>query len=202
MNKSQEVRRIKKLIAVSSGWPVAKAFEAYVMSDCDKSIIASKAVDVLRIFPTIPGACALMSAIFAACLERTLKAPILVVAGTLTIKNQPVFGNGKPFDGDAVFSKDNLDWDGHVWVMIGQYIADISIFRTANTTKSPPLLANHINSTFGSVRGLYLDRWTHTRRSDIGYHPQYVLTYDQVTSLMKGAEQVIKNQGDTSMFGN
>jgi hypothetical protein len=202
MNKSQELLQLKKMIALSNGWPVAKAFEAYVLGGDDKSTIASKAVDVLRIFPTMPGACALMSAIFAAHLERTLQPPILVVAGTLSIKDQPVFGDGKPFDGNAVFSKNDLDWDGHVWVMIGQYIADISIFRTAYSTKSPPLLANHINSTFGSGRGLYLDRWRNTRRLGIGYHPQYVLTYDQVTSLMKGAEQIIKNQVDTSMFGS
>lgn len=192
MSEVQDLAQLGKLIAVNHGWPTAKAFKAYVASDEDKAAVATKARDVLRVFPEAAGACALMSAAFAVHLERELDAPIHVVAGTLTIDGEPVIGDRQPFDGRVIFGADEFAWDGHVWVMIGPYIADLSIFRTAYSPVSPPNLTRHIAHVFGAGKGLYFDRWRHTRQLGLGYHPQYVLSEAEVTALLAGAQRAIE----------
>jgi hypothetical protein len=191
MSKTHDLVQLGSLVAATQGWSAAKAFKAYVASDADKAAIANKARELLSIFPAMSGACALMSAGFAAHLERDLDLPIQVVAGTLSVEGKPVFGDGQPFDGPAIFGTNNLDWDGHVWVMIGGHVADISIFRTAYSASCPPRLGRHIVHTFGGGKGLYFDAWRHTRRLGLDYHPQYVLSEAEVTRLVAGAHTAI-----------
>jgi hypothetical protein len=191
MLKTHDLVQLGSLVATTQGWPAAKAFKAYVASDEDKAAIANKARELLGIFPAIPGASALMSAAFAAHLERDHALPIQVVAGTLSVDGKPVFGNGQPFDGPAIFGGNHLDWDGHVWVMVGSHVADISIFRTAYSASCPPRLGRHIVHTFGGGKGLYFDAWRNTRRLGLGYHPQYVLSEAEVTGLVAGAHAAI-----------
>lgn len=162
MSKTYDLANLGSLVAATQGWPAAKAFKAYVASDEDKAAIANKARELLSIFPPMPRVSALMSAAFAAHLERDLNLPIQVVAGTLSIEGKPVFGDAQPFDGPATFGASHLGWDGHVWVMVGSYIADISIFRTAYSASCPPRLGRHIVHTFGGGKGLYFDAWRHT----------------------------------------
>jgi hypothetical protein len=38
--------------------------------------------------------------------------------------------------------------------MLGDYVADVSIFRTAYSIGSPPLLATHVRQEFGPGREL------------------------------------------------
>jgi len=133
-----------------------------------------------------------MSAALAVGLERRLDAPIHVVAGTLAVENMPVFGDRQPFDGSLVFSTSNPDWDGHVWVMIGAYVVDISIFRTAYSPQGAARLARHIDLTFGPKKELYVDHWKRTPHLGLNYEPHYVLSADEVTRLMGGAFHIIK----------
>lgn len=163
------------------------------MNDSDRAVLSQCALDLLKVFPPMPGACALMSASLAGTLERRMTAPVHVVAGTLAVDGEPVFGDRKPFDGPAVFAASNPDWDGHVWVMIGPYVVDVSLFRTAYSRHGPPRLAKHINLAFGPNKGLYVDRWKRTGQLGLGYEPQYVLSAEEVTSLIGGAYHVIKS---------
>jgi hypothetical protein len=110
----------------------------------------------------------------------------------LAVDGEPVFGDRRTFDGPQLFSTSNPDWDGHVWVMIGSYIVDISIFRTAYSGLGPARLAKHIDLAFGPNKGLYVDRWRRTAQLGLSYEPQYVLSADEVTRLMGGAYHVIK----------
>jgi hypothetical protein len=192
LTKFQSLDHLVGLIASGNGPTVADAFRTFVPNDDARMIISETAKAVLQRFPTIPGACALMSATFCACLEQRLQAPIHVVAGMLTVNDEPVFGDGTPMDGNAVFGHSNLDWDGHAWVMVGPYVADISIFRTAYSSKSPLLLERHIYAKFGTGKGFYFRGWESTHKDGLGYHPQYVLSERQVISLLKGAKQVIE----------
>jgi hypothetical protein len=191
MSKTHDLVQLGSLVAATQGWPAARAFKAYVASDEDKAAIANKARELLSIFPAIPGACALMSAAFAAHIGRDFDLPIQVVAGTLSVEGKLVFGDGQPFDGPAIFGAYNLDWGGHVWVMVGGYVADISIFRTAYSASCPPRLGRHVVHTFGGGKGLYFDTWRHTHRLGLGYRPQYVLSEAEVTGLVAGAHAAI-----------
>ena len=191
MTAAQDIAALGKLIARHHGWQAAKAFKAYEMADADRAKVTDCALEVLRAFPPIPGACALMSAAFAVRLEQMLTAPVHVVAGTLAVENEPVFGRRAGIPPD-LFTHGDLDWDGHVWVMVGPYIADISIFRTAYSRAGPARLSRHVDLTFGPNKGLYVDRWRHTRQLGLRYDPQYVLSEREMTGLMRGAFQKVQ----------
>jgi hypothetical protein len=193
MSAVKDIVHLGKLVAVQHGWAAAKAFKAYEMTDADREALSQCAIDLLKIFPSVPGACALMSAALAVGLERNMAVPIHVVAGTLAVDGEPVFGDRQPFDGSQVFSTSTPDWDGHVWVMIGSYIVDISIFRTAYSRQGPARLAKHVDLAFGPNKGLYVDHWKRTRQLGLSYEPQYVLSANEVTSLMGGAYHAIKS---------
>ncbi len=120
-----------------------------------------------------------------------MTAPIHVVAGTLAVEGEPVLGDRRPFDGPAIFAASKPDWHGHVWVMIGPYIADISIFRSAYSRSGPAKLVRHIDLAFGPNKGLYVDHWQRTRQHGLSYEPHYVLSEDEVTRLMGGAYELI-----------
>jgi len=189
----KDLAQLGKQIAAQHGWAAAKAFKTYEMDDSDRATLSQCALDLLKVFPPMPGACALMSASLAGTLERRMTAPIQVIAGTLAVDGEPVFGDRKPFDGPAVFAASNPDWDGHVWVMVGPYVVDVSLFRTAYSRHGPARLAKHIDLAFGPNKGLYVDHWKRTGQLGLGYEPQYVLSAEEVTSLIGGAYHVIKS---------
>lgn len=197
MSVAKDLTQLGKLIARQHGWPAAKAFKAYEMDDRDRAALTTSAVDLLTIFPDTPKAGVLMSAAFAVQLERALHGPIQIIAGTLKVEGQAVFTDRLPLDGAALFSADR-DWKGHVWVMVGPYVADISIFRTAYSRHGPPALARHIDLVFGPDKGLYVEHWSRTRQRGLGYEPQYVLSEAEVTTLMGGAYRMIEEHRNPS----
>ncbi|HEX7855618.1 MAG TPA: hypothetical protein VF503_18190 [Sphingobium sp.] len=189
---AKDLEQLGKLIAAHHGWPAAKAFKSYEMGEADRAALATCAVELLQVFPARPDTSALMSAAFAVQLERVLAAPIQVVAGTLAVEGEPVFGDRRPFDGPAIFSTPNTNSRGHVWLMIGPNIVDISIFRTAYSRFGPPKLSRHVDLVFGPNKGLYVDHWQRSRQRGLSYEPQYVLSEGEVTRLMGGAYELIE----------
>lgn len=172
-----------KLVAQQHGWPAAKAFKAYHLSDEDRGKLTDCALDILRALPSGAGTSALMSAAFAVRIEQMLGAPVHVIAGTLSVENTPVLRPSSAIT-PGQFMQDTAGWDGHIWVMIGPYIADIAIFRLAYASDGPAALSRHIDLVFGPDKGLYVDTWRHTRQLGLGYDPLYVLSADEVTQLM------------------
>lgn len=188
----KNIIQLSKLIAQQHGWPAAKAFKAYDMNEADQLALSKSAVALLKIFPPEASNSALMSAALAVTLERRINAPIHVVAGTLAVDGEPVFGDSQPFDGSQIFSTPNPDWSGHMWIMIGGYVVDMAIFRAAYSAEGPSRLARHIHLNFGTGKGLYVDQWKRTQRIGLNYEPQYVLSADEVTTLMGGAYHLIE----------
>ena len=191
MPPNNEIAKLGKLIAVQHGWAAAKAFKSYELNEADQAVLSRCAIDLLKIFPPVPGACALLSAALAVALERHMNAPIHVVAGSLEVEGVPVLGDRQFFDGTPVFSTPNPHWDGHAWVMVGCYVVDIAIFRTAYSNEGPPRLAQHIDLTFGPGKALYVDHWKRTRRVGLGYELHYVLSEGEVNNLMGCAFHLI-----------
>jgi hypothetical protein len=178
------------LIAASSGPDAAAEWRQFepAKDDCDK--LASTGVEVLKTFPgRAPGACALMSAVFSVLLENKVAQRGYVVAGSLYVGGTRVFGEDGALDGKARFSQSEFSWDGHAWLVFGNLLADVSIFRTADSGKGPPALSAHIHRVFGRGKGLMICRTDET--GDLRYVPEYVLTQDQVDELCRGALKVI-----------
>lgn len=192
MSTVNDLTQLGKLIAHHHGWAAAKAAKSYDMNESDRAVLSKCGVDLLKVFPHVPGSSAPMSAALAVSLEDRLSAPIHVVAGTLAVEGTLVFGDQAPFNAAKALSVPSADWNGHVWVMMGAYVVDISIFRTAYAGQGRTILSRHVDLTFGPNKGLYVDLWKRTSRLGLSYEPQYVLSADEVTDLMGGAYQAIK----------
>ena len=128
---------------------------------------------------------------YALYLEK-LNAPMgYVVVGSLYVGDARIFGEDGDVDGRDRFSRSDPSWDGHAWLVSGDWLADVSIFRTAYSRVSPPALAAHVVREFGTGRGLMLRKCKTVSESGLRYVPQYVLTREQVDALGRGARAIV-----------
>lgn len=66
-----------------------------------------------------------MSVLWTAFIKDNTEYPIHVVAGSLYIDDKKIFGNNATSKQiKDIFSNSNLDWDGHCWVIFGNFICD------------------------------------------------------------------------------
>ncbi|MEK7994689.1 MAG: hypothetical protein AAB403_12870 [Planctomycetota bacterium] len=178
------------LIAASFGPAAADEWRQFEPKKDDRDKLASAGVEVLKAFPgRTPGACALMSAVFSVVLENKVAQRGYVVAGSLYVGSARVFGEDSTLDGKARFSQSELSWDGHAWLVFGNLLADISIFRTADSGKGQPALAAHVHEVYGRGKGLMICPSDDT--GGLRYVPEYVLTQEQVDALYRGARRLI-----------
>lgn len=187
MRPAKDLVQLGQRVAATHGWEAAKAFKSYAWSEGDQARVAGCATDLLKVFPKEPKALGLLNAALAVQLERHLSAPIHLVAGTLSVDGMAVRGDRMPFDGPALFAGSTPAWDGHLWVMVGPHVVDAAIFRMAYSADCPPELARHIHSVFGPGKALYADQWRRSRRLGLDYEPQYVLSTEELNSLMTAA---------------
>jgi hypothetical protein len=159
---------IYELITESVDAAAADAWSKFTVGEADKLVFHEAALKVLKVFPgRMPGRCALMSALYSLALEKFGSQRGYVVAGSLYISDKRVFGKDKGFDGKEMFSESNLDWDGHVGVVYGDWLADISVCRTADAG-SPRVLSN---KELGKGKGLLACRMAAMDPSGIRYVP-------------------------------
>lgn len=185
---------LSKLIEVSYSKVDAKAACSFLPDELAIQQLTDVGKKVLTIFPYTPGACALLTAMWVAFIRDNTKYPIHAVAGSLFIDGNHVFGNDSTANQiKKVFSDTNLDWDGHCWVIFGNLIADISLFRTAYSETSPLILKKKVLSEFGEGKGFFIAPIETSRKSGIVYEPKYVLTDDEIARLYKGARSMIKS---------
>jgi hypothetical protein len=183
------IAKITELVRRSYSDADAVAYETFVP---DRDLLAkfgAEGTEVLRAFPTLPGACAVMSALYAVVLQdRFPGIPIHVAAGALVVDGATVFGEtADQIDWNEALGQSNPSWDGHCWVVCGDWIADISICRTAYSSKSSPILAEYVRREFGENRGLIIQR----PDDQLRYEAYHVLTEAQVTGLGRGAMHLI-----------
>ena len=169
----------------------AQRHRDYVRTDADIEALGEVGVRVLDAFPSMPGACAAMSAMYAVELDTTACGPVHVVAGDLSVPEGRVFGDGGDEDLSGVFNASDPSWDGHCWIVVGDRIADVSIFRTAKSGKAPPALARHMRQTFERKTGLLIQSARAAAEAGLFYRPRYVLTQNQVDALARGAFAMI-----------
>ncbi|MDR3463681.1 MAG: hypothetical protein P4L76_15335 [Beijerinckiaceae bacterium] len=186
-NRAELSADIAELIARSYGAANAQTYRDFVPSSADQQALAFVGKELLTIFPNIPAACIMMSALYALQMQSTTGHAAYVVAGALWVGQIRIFGEDTPLNGSARFSQSSRSWDGHAWVMFGSYIADVSLFRTAYSQYSHPVLAAHVLREFGPGRGLMIVRDRDAANSGITYVPQYVLNEEQLMGVAQGA---------------
>ena len=171
----------------------AQRHRDYVGTDADLDALSEVGRRVLTAFPTIPGACTAMSALYAVGLETASCGPVHVVAGDLSVPEGRVFGDGGADDLADVFNASDPSWNGHCWIMVGDRIADVSICRTAKSDKAPPALAHHMRQTYEGKTGLLIHSTVAAADTGLFYRPRYVLTKDQVDGLARGAMAIMQS---------
>ena len=183
---------VADLIAQSYSAEAAKTFRAFEPSDADFDALKQVGRELQIVFKPIPGACIMMSALLILGLETLTKAPTYLVAGSLAVGATRVFGDGGAVDAAKAFGQSNPSWDGHAWVQFGKFIADMLIFRTAYSSKSPPLLAKHVRATHGEGRGILIGTYEALARDDsLIYEPQYVLPKEQLDRITNGGLKML-----------
>ena len=183
------IAKVTELVRISYSDEAAVAYEQFAP---DKSLlqkVATEGNEVLKHFPRLPGACAVMSALYGAILQNKHPGmPIHVIAGRLAVNGRSVFGGAiQTTNWNEAFGQSNPSWDGHCWVVCGDWIADISLGRTAYSVGSPAILTRFVRQEFGNKVGLIMTR----NDEQLRYEPLHVLTDEQITGLGRGAMQLI-----------
>jgi hypothetical protein len=180
---------IRTLIASSFSETDATAYEAYVPSDADRTALAATGMDLLKHFPPMAGACMAMSAMHAVMLETPVKQRAYVAVGSLYVGDVRVFGDDAPVDGSQ-FNQSSPSWDGHAWVMLGDLVADASLFRTARSGKGHAVLGPHVAKEFPKA-GMMICKASDTQLSGLRYEARYVLTSEQVDAIARGGGKLV-----------
>lgn len=157
--------------------------------DPELAALADVGRDVLMAFPVVPGACMMMSALYARGLRDRGHEDAQLVAGSLTIEGISVFG-ARGLKGTPL--RTNLDWDGHAWVTLGGFIADVSILRTGRSPKAPPRLRRFVEAQFSPTQGLYIASPEAAREDRLGYQMEWICEADEIEAIYRGALTYLK----------
>jgi len=182
---------LNDLIVASYSPAETEAVQNYRISGAARDALGDAGRAILAEFLPVPGACALMSAVYAQEIKSRIDEPGHVVVGTLDADGVRVFGQTELEKGPAPCLRSDLDWDGHMWVMVGNQVADISLLRTAKSTGGHPALKQLVAREFRACAGLAiwsiddaLDAWLH-------YAPNYVLTIVEIDGLANGGRATL-----------
>jgi len=141
----------------------------------------------------MPNCCAPMSALWVERVRNTASIPAHLVGGSLSLHGRRIFGNDfEMTDNNNPFEIPRLDWDGHVWVVFGGVIGEISLFRTAYASSSPSWLRKRVFDSFGRNRGILLGEHHFLQNLGLDYQSKYVATDHQIAGLVNGSAQIIK----------
>lgn len=140
--------------------------------------------EVMSVFPVVPGACVMMSALYASRLRAMGHTDARLVGGTLSIAGRLVFGRR---GARHSFAETNLDWDGHAWVCLGGLIADASLLRTGRSPRAPTSLRTLVGDRFGPNQGLYIATAEAALEDGLLYGPQHTFSNAELHACVFGA---------------
>ena len=171
-----------------------EAYREYAQCEIsDINVVARVAMQTLEMIQPSLGSCVMVSAGFVAIL-KSVGIEAVVILGDLKIDGRFIFecrGNipGASYDGEVL----NATWDGHAWVVIGDLVCDLSIFRTAYALPHPSLLKSFINHHFGDGRGALLCP-PGTIPQGMEFVPKYALSDDQIHGILEGLSRQSKER--------
>jgi hypothetical protein len=184
-----ELPTLPELIAATHSSEAAIAFASSTLSRANRSALAVVGLGLMHRFLPVPRACCAMSALYAVALRSAVAAPAYLVAGKLYADGVRVYGEaGSCAEETMPFLRDDLDWDGHMWVAIGEYLADITLLVTARSPGSADALASLVSREFAADSRLMIAKAADTGSLGLEYRPEYVLTPEEVDALARGAE--------------
>jgi hypothetical protein len=185
---------VYSLTTKSQSQEFARHLVRYRLSGTEWTTLAELATRYLSQFPVLPGACVIMSAGFSALVSRQTKVPAVVAAGGLAVGGKTYY---RPRQSclSEIFDQSRLDWNGHAWVIAGDHIMDLSIFRTAYSGLGPKGLQEDLTTRFGSGSGVFISKPETMRDEGMHYKPLYVLTREQEAAFAVGANAMVDRFG-------
>ena len=176
--------QISPLIAKSYSEKEALKYQRYQINDKDMQDIVKAGKEVLRNFPLKPNCCAPMSAIWTGIIrDHCPHIPIYTIAGSLDFKGRKIFGGSENNTYyEEGFSGIKPNWDGHCWIVVGDYIGDASFLHTAR--QSSAWLKEMVMRIFESNAYLIIDSSNELKKLDLHYTPHYVPTTQQIDGLI------------------
>ena len=161
---------------------------SYRQTDDDLRHVALVGKEILTHLPFKPGACAHLTAYWVMLARERFKLPAQGVVGHLAINGTLVFGKVGD-DLSQAMRGASLAWDGHCWLALGNQIGEISLFRTAYSSKSPPLLRATILRQFGEGCGVLLATQEQWLETELDYRAKRVLADDEIEGLAHGTKE-------------
>lgn len=175
---------------ITSAYSLQEAENYFKFQLDDPNVLASSANEILSNVPHSFGACAMLSAVWAAILRDRYSIPAIAVAGDLKINNETIFQCNNNIPEKSTGNEKPEIWDGHCWIEINNYIGDLSIFRTAYATSEPSVLKEFILSKFGNGKGCLLCSHQELDKMEMKYLPKFVLNESQITGLIQGLREL------------
>jgi hypothetical protein len=177
---------LARLIEASYDAAETSRSASFTAAEVHMQLAADTGSNLLRVSPSVPGACTYLTAAWTAILRDSHNLPAYCVAGDLCVRGRMAFGC-PDLDLSRCFDASSNAWDGHCWLALGQLVGDISVFRTAYAQPENSNLRQVVLEEFGSGRGLLLMHNADALAAGFEYRPKYVLREAQVTSLIQGA---------------
>ena len=176
--------KLQPLISKAQGASQFNYFVSYQL--LDPRPLIDTALDIMRNVAPSFGACAPLSAVWAAMLNEQFDIPAIAVAGDLKISRRTIFKCKKNIPEPTrpgAFVQGS--WDGHCWVEINGFIGDLSLFRTAYAIDRPSILKEFVFSKFGIGKKALICP-IKDLPSEMQYIPKHVLNNCQIDSLIAG----------------
>jgi hypothetical protein len=190
-----ELPTLTELITATHSPEAATAFASSTLSRANRSALAVVGLGLMHRFLPVARACCAMSAVYAVALRSAVAAPAYLVAGRLYADGVRVFGGaGSCGEETMPFLRDDLDWDGHMWVVIGEYLADITLIVTARSPGAADALSALVSREFAPDSRLMIAKAADIGSLGLEYRPEYVLTPEEVDALARGAEAWLPQQ--------
>ena len=175
------------LIRASYSQAEAERYFAFDSARANLKNVASIGSEVLVQLSPMASACAPMTAVWVTLIQKRLGVPAYCVAGDLIVEGRIIFGGMSDTELATAFDKSNSSLDGHCWLGFGEYVGDLSVFRTAYLPQGPKTLLKVVLEKFGPGKGLLLCTGQDAANAGLKYVPKYVLTQAQLNGLLGGA---------------
>ncbi len=171
---------------------IVEAFLSYDLKKEDLEFIKDISKGILLEFPKRAFDCCMLSAVLGAVINDKSNIPVSVFVGHLDYNSKRMFNCTTSIPYSKSELKINETWEGHCWVELNGFIIDLSIFRTIYLGNVSVELKNDIIQNFGENRGILAGTPLDMEKLGFNYTPCYILNQDQITGLVKGANEIIK----------
>jgi hypothetical protein len=150
-------------------------------------------LEILDHVPARPFACVPLTALWVILARDRLGLPAYQIAGDLYVQGLPAFASNSDRDATAKqFERSTLEWDGHSWLAIGDFIGDLSVMVTASRLPSHSRLRNALHTSFPVSTRLLLAQNADLDARGFDYRPKYALTEEEVSSCGRGARALFE----------